>query len=433
MASLKGFSTKLRTLPALSKVGALMLGGLMLGTVSTPVFAGHDHFDTMPQGFMSVNSVTVVQSHARDDDEVMMRGRLTGYLYKNCYEFTDEDGNSIEMELDDDYDWSSVHKDQLIEIFGEVERNMFKVKIEAKRYRALELPPDQIAKADAQKEDTDDELAAAVNAEVAPASNEVTTLVAGQSALGQNNTESLATEIMEVVKGEESISEIAQAVQEAQKAQYAKSKEAQVSKLVQDNPSLASDEENKAKEEEETDSSDDLTFVVEHEVIDAEDLEEQEPQVQDAFPSVKQASKDVELTPPEDTNKLKGDETGALEEHKDLQVAKALTSEQDEVKALVPDSAVQNEQELNGAKSEAQESNNTKCPKDKQKDDSANKDSSVAPSASIIVTPSINTISPIDGFCPEHGRGDCQELHAKVAVAAVAAQDMAKPKEEEPK
>ena len=93
----------------------------------------------MPTGFdIYLTSVHQVQTGASDEAEVLIKGRLTGYLYDNNYEFTDLIGQSIEVELDDDVDWSYVHKDQLIEIYGEVDRNMFKVKIEAKHYRILE-------------------------------------------------------------------------------------------------------------------------------------------------------------------------------------------------------------------------------------------------------------------------------------------------------
>lgn len=94
-----------------------------------------------PSGFNHyLDSVARIQSEGRDEDLVLLRGRLTNYLYEDRYEFTDEAGNSIEVELDNDANWSLVHKNQLIEIFGEVERNMFRIKVEAQDFRALEEP-----------------------------------------------------------------------------------------------------------------------------------------------------------------------------------------------------------------------------------------------------------------------------------------------------
>lgn len=114
---------------------AFLLGIAML----TPeAMAGHKMLFG-PQGFENqYHTIASIQTHGRDDEIVVLRGRLTSYLYKDSYEFTDESGATIEVELDDDVDWSYVHKDQLIEIMGEVERNMFKIKIEAKNYRILE-------------------------------------------------------------------------------------------------------------------------------------------------------------------------------------------------------------------------------------------------------------------------------------------------------
>ncbi len=98
-------------------------------------------WESRPQGFTELSTVAEIQSSGFDDQEVQIKGRLTNYLYKDYYEFTDELGNSIEVELDDDVDWSPVHKDQLIAIYGEVERNLFKISIDAKSYRILEEMP----------------------------------------------------------------------------------------------------------------------------------------------------------------------------------------------------------------------------------------------------------------------------------------------------
>ena len=117
---------------------ALFCGSSWL--VSSDVWANHFN---KPRGFENYfNNVMAIQSHGKDEEDVWMRGRLTNYLYENSYEFTDEMGNSIAVELDDDIDWTPVYKDQLIEIYGEIDRNMFRVKVEVKGYRILEYPQD---------------------------------------------------------------------------------------------------------------------------------------------------------------------------------------------------------------------------------------------------------------------------------------------------
>ncbi len=96
-----------------------------------------------PQGFanQAPNTVADVKSNAYDDQVVTLQGRLTNYLGKDRYEFTDMQGGTIEVELDDDYDWSSIAKDQPIEIIGEVDKDLLSVSIDVKR--ATPLPSAQ--------------------------------------------------------------------------------------------------------------------------------------------------------------------------------------------------------------------------------------------------------------------------------------------------
>lgn len=98
----------------------------------------------VPNGFDNLlSSIPQIQNKGKDDQYVRLKGRLTSFLGKDCYEFTDSMGNSIEVELDDDIDWSNVHKDQLIEICGKIDKDLFVLKIEAKSYQALESPKSQ--------------------------------------------------------------------------------------------------------------------------------------------------------------------------------------------------------------------------------------------------------------------------------------------------
>ena len=121
-------------------VTALSVVALGLGAIGEVCAGMHDmHYG--PRGFTEqFRTVTAIQNHGRDDEDVYMRGRLTNYLCKDRYEFTDETGSAIEVELDDDVDWSPVYKDQLIEIYGEIDRNLFRVRVDAKAYRILEDP-----------------------------------------------------------------------------------------------------------------------------------------------------------------------------------------------------------------------------------------------------------------------------------------------------
>lgn len=115
-----------------SKV-ALIAALVLMGSAA----AHHNAF--LPRGFSTERllSVDEVHRHCSDDDKIYMRGRLTRYFGDEDYEFTDLFGNTIEVELDDDEDWSHISKDQLIDIFGKVDRDLFKIKIEVKGARPV--------------------------------------------------------------------------------------------------------------------------------------------------------------------------------------------------------------------------------------------------------------------------------------------------------
>ena len=88
-----------------------------------------------PAGFEGnrIDNVAAVKDRAHDDQKVTLRGRLTNYLGKDMYEFTDEAGDTIEVELDDDRNWSNIAKDQLIDIYGEVDKDLMSINIDVKR------------------------------------------------------------------------------------------------------------------------------------------------------------------------------------------------------------------------------------------------------------------------------------------------------------
>lgn len=90
-----------------------------------------------PQGFpapAALDTVQAVVQNAYDDQRVTLTGKLTNYLGHDRYEFTDSTGR-IEVELDDDRDWSHIRKDQTITIFGKVDRDRRGVNIEVKDAR----------------------------------------------------------------------------------------------------------------------------------------------------------------------------------------------------------------------------------------------------------------------------------------------------------
>ena len=119
-------------------VNSIILGAAL--TVGAAAYAD-GYYGVGPQGFNSpdVGSVAGVKSNAYDDQWVTLRGRLVNYLGEDRYEFSD--GNSsIEVELDDDQNWSFISKGELIELTGEVDKDFFFTTIDVKRIVSLEKP-----------------------------------------------------------------------------------------------------------------------------------------------------------------------------------------------------------------------------------------------------------------------------------------------------
>lgn len=91
------------------------------------------HNPTGPQGFNQFQTMTVqeVKDKAVNHQNVTLVGRLTNYIGKDKYEFQDQTG-TITVELDDDQNWQHIQKDQLIQIYGDVDKYMTWLKIEVK-------------------------------------------------------------------------------------------------------------------------------------------------------------------------------------------------------------------------------------------------------------------------------------------------------------
>ena len=86
-----------------------------------------------PQGFtlQKMNSIAQLKKEAHDDQLVTLHGRFTKQLSKDKFEFTDAKGDTIVVELDDDQNWSQVHKDALMEIVAEVDKDLMSMELEA--------------------------------------------------------------------------------------------------------------------------------------------------------------------------------------------------------------------------------------------------------------------------------------------------------------
>ena len=86
-----------------------------------------------PQGFtlLKRNSIAQLKKEAHDDQLVTLQGRFTKQLSKDKFEFTDAKGATIVVELDDDQNWPQAHKDALMEIVAEADKDLVSMELEA--------------------------------------------------------------------------------------------------------------------------------------------------------------------------------------------------------------------------------------------------------------------------------------------------------------
>ena len=85
---------------------------------------------------MQEEKIAQLKKEAHDDQLVTLQGRFTKQLSKEKFEFTDVKGDKIVAELDDDQNWSQVHKDALMEIVADVDKDFVSIEldvIDAKR------------------------------------------------------------------------------------------------------------------------------------------------------------------------------------------------------------------------------------------------------------------------------------------------------------
>lgn len=70
----------------------------------------------------------------RDDAPVILKGRIESYLGDGKYIFSDASGSLI-LEIDDDFDWAgqTVGPEDVVIVYGEIERDFKEFKVEANK------------------------------------------------------------------------------------------------------------------------------------------------------------------------------------------------------------------------------------------------------------------------------------------------------------
>lgn len=125
------------------KVNLSILAGALL--MSAAAFAAPSGFDQGaaaggPAGFnnQAPNTVAGVLANGYDDQIVTLTGALTNYLGDDRYEFTDQAGDRIEVELDDDRSWNHIAKDMPIQIVGQVDKDLMSTTLEVQSAQPLQ-------------------------------------------------------------------------------------------------------------------------------------------------------------------------------------------------------------------------------------------------------------------------------------------------------
>lgn len=93
-----------------------------------------------PQGFSlnEVADIATLKRNAYDEQLVTLKGRFTRQLTKDKYEFTDVNGQTIVVELNDDRNWSHIRKDAMVEILAEVDKDFMSIELECINARLLD-------------------------------------------------------------------------------------------------------------------------------------------------------------------------------------------------------------------------------------------------------------------------------------------------------
>lgn len=102
----------------------------------------HERIFNAPRGFDDqVMTIAQIKKNAKDDDMVLVTGRLTRRIKHDKYELTDDSGDTITVELDDDQNWSHIAKDMPILVYAEVDRDLMSLELEAVEAKPLGETP----------------------------------------------------------------------------------------------------------------------------------------------------------------------------------------------------------------------------------------------------------------------------------------------------
>ena len=69
-----------------------------------------------------VTTIADIKANGWDEQRVLVDGEFTEHIYKDLYTFTDNEGNSMTVEVDDDI-WYQLSMDTPVRIYAEVDKD----------------------------------------------------------------------------------------------------------------------------------------------------------------------------------------------------------------------------------------------------------------------------------------------------------------------
>ncbi len=114
----------------MKKVLATILCVLTILAVSGAAVFAARHHDTAS---MQPTTIAEIKANGWDDQRVVLDGKFTKHVYKDIYVFTDNKGEEINVDVDDD-DWYQVEMNTPVRIYAEVDKDWHgDIELEVKR------------------------------------------------------------------------------------------------------------------------------------------------------------------------------------------------------------------------------------------------------------------------------------------------------------
>lgn len=101
----------------MKKMLAVVLSLVTVFVLGTAVVFAAKHHNSA-----QVTTIADIKANGWDEQRVLVDGEFTEHIYKDLYTFTDNEGNSMTVEVDDDI-WYQLSMDTPVRIYAEVDKD----------------------------------------------------------------------------------------------------------------------------------------------------------------------------------------------------------------------------------------------------------------------------------------------------------------------